>query len=205
MKPKQGTPPWISGGFLGKGYTLQESSGKKSPAGWHCTKGKVYPQPTPPHPPPPEDQGPLAPPSAFPTLLSSQGLTDPPGPQRSPLPPPGPGTGVSAGGTSLPLPHSWEHGDQTWGRGGRANRSKKTSPTFSPASCWSGRTSPRAPAGPPWPERKRKCRKDHKGSQERAELPAGLGASLSIARSGPCDSSLSTRRWDSVAPDVPGP
>ena len=197
MKPKQGTPSWISGGFLGKGYTLQESSGKKSPAGWHCTKGKVCPLQ--------RTRGPWRRPQRSLHSCPLRASQTRPGPQGSPLPPPGPGTGVCAGGASLPLPHSRELRDQTRGGGGRANRSKKTSPPFSPASCWSGRTSPRAPADPPWLERTRKCRKEHRGSRERAELPAGLGASLSIARSGPCDSPLSTQRWDSVAPDVPGP
>ena len=199
MKPKQGTPSWISGGFLGKGCTLQESSGKESPAGWHCTKGKVYAPPTP--------GGPGAPGATlsvpYTPVLSV--LTDPPRAPGEPSPSPrarhrGLCWRRLPAAASLP---GAQRPDLGWGRPGEQIQEDLT--PFSPASCWSGRTSPRAPAGPPWPERTRKCRKEHKGSRERAELPAGLGASLSIARSGPCDGPLSTQRWDSVAPDVPGP
>ena len=200
MKPKQGTPSWISGGFLGKGYTLQESLERsESPSVWPCTKRKLCP-----HPPHHRTRGtwcgrrarPLALPSVVPTLLSPQGLTDPPGPPGKPCPSPrAPGSVLED--PSLPPPHSWEHRGLPWGGGGRANRPRKTSPTFSPASCCSGRTSPRAPAGPPGPERTRKCGKEPKGPRERARLAAGLGASLSVARSGPRDSPFSTRRWDS--------
>lgn len=92
VKPKQGTPSWISGGFLGKGYTLQESLERsKSPSGWSCTKRRLYPQST-----PPQDQGHLAwpprwaPGSALsvPYTLSPQGLTDLPGPPGKPSPSP---------------------------------------------------------------------------------------------------------------------
>ena len=39
----------------------------------------------------------------------------------------GPAPGSVLEGPSLPPPHSQEHRDLTWGRGGRVNRSRKTS------------------------------------------------------------------------------
>lgn len=118
MKPKQGTPSWISGGFLGKGYTLQGSSGKKSPAGWHCTKGKVYPQTR----PPPPLRGPGAPGAALsvpytPVLSGPHRPARPPG---KPSPSPRAGTGVCAGGASLPPAPllGAQRADLGWGRQG---------------------------------------------------------------------------------------
>ena len=106
-------------------------------------------------------------------LRASQTRPPPGKPSPSPRAP-----GSVLEGPSLLLPHSREHRGLPWGGGGRANRPRKTSPTFSPASCCSGRTSLRAPAGPPWPERTRKCRKEPKGPREGAGVAAGPGLPL---------------------------
>ena len=204
QRPKQGTPSWISGGFLGKGYTLQESLERsKSPSAWSCTKRKLYPQPTPPrtrgtwrgH-----RAGPLALPSAFPTLCLLRASQTCLGPQGSPLPPPGPSTGVCAGGplpaaTSLP---GAQRSDLGSGRQGEQIQEDQPpagqeGPHRGPLQVHLGR------------KKNRKCGKEPWGPRERAGLAAGLGASLSFSRSGPCAGPLSTRRWDSVAPDFPGP